>query len=194
MKKNLITALKKLVTSFGGKAESNNAVDLVDEFADVATDAPKLPEATSADAGKVPIIQDDGSYALAAISGGGDCNLYVIKATYNTSDQTYQLDGDASHILSSAYNALLNGQIPVLLIKTPYYNYETFYFRLAMFTEPVFTPNLTSMVFQTRIVTVSGAPGAAPYLTIESFRLSAKTGDYGLVKTLSVSFTSTTET
>lgn len=37
MKKNLITALKKLVTSFGGSAESNNAVDLVDEFADIAT-------------------------------------------------------------------------------------------------------------------------------------------------------------
>lgn len=36
MKKNLINALKKLVTSFGGEAKSNNAVDLVDEFADVA--------------------------------------------------------------------------------------------------------------------------------------------------------------
>lgn len=35
-KKNLIKALKKLVTSFGGEAKSNNAVDLVDEFADVA--------------------------------------------------------------------------------------------------------------------------------------------------------------
>ena len=35
-KKNLITALKKLVTSFGGEAKSNNTVDLVDEFADVA--------------------------------------------------------------------------------------------------------------------------------------------------------------
>lgn len=34
-KKNLITALKKLVTSFGGEAKSNNTVDLVDEFADV---------------------------------------------------------------------------------------------------------------------------------------------------------------
>lgn len=36
MKKNLITALKKLVTSFGGEGKSNNAVDLVDEFADIA--------------------------------------------------------------------------------------------------------------------------------------------------------------
>lgn len=35
-KKNLIAALKKLVLSFGGEAKSNNAVDLVDEFADVA--------------------------------------------------------------------------------------------------------------------------------------------------------------
>lgn len=36
MKNNLIKALKKLVLSFGGSAESNNAVNLVDEFATLA--------------------------------------------------------------------------------------------------------------------------------------------------------------
>lgn len=57
---NLVKALKKLVLGFGGEAKSNDAVELVNEFAVIASDAPKLPAATTADAGKVLTVNSLG--------------------------------------------------------------------------------------------------------------------------------------
>lgn len=115
-KKNLVSVLKKLVISLGGSAESDNAVDLVDEFADItAEDAntPKLPVATAEDAGKVPTVQKNGSYALAEAGGGAkvfvgyvdgigrDGRVYKDKGrtqTYGSFNEAYNAIKDADVI------------------------------------------------------------------------------------------------
>lgn len=45
-----------------------------------------LPEVTSADAGKVPIVGEDGSWTVGTVSGGGGFNASSI--TRNTSTAT----------------------------------------------------------------------------------------------------------
>ena len=86
-KKNLITALKKLVTSFSGNAESNNAVDLVDEFADIASSAieKELPDVSISDNGKILGVENGTWNKIDAPSGGG-AEQFVFSISDNMDD------------------------------------------------------------------------------------------------------------
>lgn len=69
MKKSLISAIKKLLTKLGAEdIEGNNLVDVIDNGADaIAQPSAELPAAAAADAGKVPVVQEAGGYALEEI-------------------------------------------------------------------------------------------------------------------------------
>ena len=48
-----------------------------------------LPSTTLEDAGKVPTVQEDGSYALATAGGGGSGGAFIVTDTDGTLDKTW---------------------------------------------------------------------------------------------------------
>lgn len=128
-----------------------------------------IPIPTAADEGKVPVAMDDGSYGLKTVGGGS--GMYIIHATYDSDSGTYQLQGNPSTIMNGAYSALNSGQVPVVLVSSPYDDYGTTQFRVLRFCDLSLTPHLSGIYFQSQKCVFYGVPNTNPYLAIESFIL-----------------------
>lgn len=76
-KLNLITSLKKLFKAFSKEdTNSNNVADLVDKIAD-SVSKNTIPKPTIEDAGKIVMIDKNGSYTLNEPKDSTNAILYI---------------------------------------------------------------------------------------------------------------------